>query len=132
MLNTIGKRIREKRKAMKMTQTRLAELTQKHAPDISDWENDKNTPGGENIKKLATILKTTTDYLIIGGAEKKEETEMNCITKLKNIINSPYLQKNEKAELLGYIQMFYEKEKEERGRDEDKKIHTLQNTKKHT
>lgn len=132
MIKTIGERIKEKRKTLKMKQRELAEHTDSYPADISDWELNKTKPSAEKIRKLAMSLKTTTDYLIQGEDKttKEEGTEMDCIVKLRQIIDSPYLQKNEKAELLGYIQMFYEKEKEEREKDTEKKIQTLHTSKK--
>lgn len=136
MLMSIGERIKEKRKELRLTQGELAKLIGSYAGDISDWERNKTSPCADKLMKLAISLKSTTDYLLQGKTENEETKEgkgkykMDCVTKLEEIMKSPYIQKNEKAELLGYIQMFYEKVKEETEKDADKKIHSLHKTKK--
>ena len=131
MLMSIGERIKEKRRALNLTQGKLAKLIGSYAADISDWERNKTRPSSDKLSKLAISLKSSTDYLLQGKVENEEikegkgEYKMDCVIKLEEIMKSPYILKNEKAELLGYIQMFYEKVKEEKAKDSDKKIHAL-------
>ena len=136
MSSTIGSRIKEKRKGLNLTQGDLAKLIGSYAGDISDWERNKTRPSADKLRKLAIHLKSTTDYLIQGKIETEEIKEgkgtykMDCVSKLEAIMKSPYIQKNEKAELLGYIQMYYEKLKEESEKDSARKIHALPKTMK--
>lgn len=127
MLDSIGQRIKGKRKELGLTQEKLAKLCGNYTSDISDWEKNKTKPSLDKVSILAINLKTTTDFLIQGAITNKEEggQKMDCVIKLEMLMESPYLQKNEKAELLGYIQMFYEKEKTEREKDARKKIQTI-------
>ena len=62
----IGKRIKERRKALNLTQLDLARalgLTPQH---ISVIEQDKRAPSLTSLAKLAEELGVTTDYLITG------------------------------------------------------------------
>lgn len=59
-----GKRLRELRLEKCYTQHDLAQLFNVSKMTISSWENNKQEPCIEDIKKLAKTLDTTTDYLL--------------------------------------------------------------------
>lgn len=70
----IGKRIRERRKDLNLTQEQLARalgLTPQH---ISVIEQDKRTPSLSSLARLAKELGTTVDYLITGKDSVITET----------------------------------------------------------
>lgn len=63
---TLGRRLRERREALKLTQQELAEalgLTPQH---ISAVEQDKRAPSLPSLAKLAQELGVTIDYLVVG------------------------------------------------------------------
>lgn len=62
--STIGRRIREQRKKMGMTQEELADRMCVTKPSISQYENDKVDIKGSVIIELAEILNTTAGYLL--------------------------------------------------------------------
>ena len=59
----MGKRISDRRAAIDLTQSRLAELLNTSDVMVSRWENGKFRPSGKYMKKLAEALRTTTSYL---------------------------------------------------------------------
>jgi len=59
----IGKTISDRRIAINMTQTRLAELLNASDVMVSRWETGKFRPSAKYMKKLAEALQTTTSYL---------------------------------------------------------------------
>ncbi|MGU3557958.1 helix-turn-helix domain-containing protein [Methylobacterium radiotolerans] len=72
---TLGERIRDQRKKLKMTLEQLAATTESAKSYIWELEN-KNPPrpSGEKIAKIARALNVTSDYLLgadqdIGNAE---------------------------------------------------------------
>ncbi len=69
-----GKRIRERRKELNLTQEQLARalgLTPQH---ISVIEQDKRAPSLSSLAKLAEELGVTVDYLITGKVSVITET----------------------------------------------------------
>ena len=76
---SIGKRIRERRQELKLTQENLARalgLTPQH---ISGIEQDKRSPSLSSLAKLAEELGITVDYLVTG----KEGVIVDTIPAIK-------------------------------------------------
>lgn len=69
-MTTVGARIREGRKSLKLTQSQLGTAVGVTDQSISDWEKDKALPINF-IVPLATALKVTTDYLLTGNTKKQ-------------------------------------------------------------
>lgn len=56
-----------------LSQKELALTMNVSIPTVSDWESGKKFPKGENLIKLAQILRTTTDYLLgVEDAQKEK------------------------------------------------------------
>ncbi len=64
MEQTLGKRIAENRKRMKLTQDQLAEQLGITAQAVSKWENDQSCPDITMLPRLAKIFGITTDQLL--------------------------------------------------------------------
>lgn len=64
MEQTLGNRIMENRKRLKLTQDQLAEKLGVTAQAVSKWENDQSCPDITILPKLAEIFNTTTDALL--------------------------------------------------------------------
>ena len=91
----IGDRIRERRKALGLTQTELAQrlgLTSKAA--ISTVENNKEDMTTERIRKYAAALNTTPQYLMgwIDRPDRPQEKIVIDVTPTIDIMkkNMPY------------------------------------------
>lgn len=71
MIETLGKRIKEQRKALKLTQVDLARKMQgvSHAA-ISQWENDTTKPNAENLLDLSIILNCEFSWLLRGSPKQ--------------------------------------------------------------
>ena len=61
-----GKRIKEAREALRLTQDYVTEKLHLWRVTISHWENGKGFPTKKNLDKLAKILKVSTKYIKIG------------------------------------------------------------------
>ncbi|PEN09699.1 helix-turn-helix domain-containing protein [Bacillus pseudomycoides] len=70
MTVTIGSRIKEVRKSLKMKQNELAEAVGIHFAMISLYESNKRTPSRETVEKMAPVLNVSADYLM-GLSEHK-------------------------------------------------------------
>lgn len=64
---TIGKRIKELRKAQQLTQQQLADKVGITYIQIGRYETGKSNASADVLKKIATALDTTTDFLMSGG-----------------------------------------------------------------
>ncbi|MBA7711750.1 hypothetical protein ES703_120716 [subsurface metagenome] len=71
---TLGKRLLDRRKALNITQQRLAEASGVTPQHISLIEQDKTAPSLGLLAGLARELGTTTDYLITGEDSVVVET----------------------------------------------------------
>ena len=69
---TMGEKIRDARKASKLSQEEMAELVGVARGAVSSWENGRKTPGGKNLEKLASALGVSTDYLMGREADTKK------------------------------------------------------------
>lgn len=89
-LNTIGSRIKHRRKELRLTQQQLAKAVKgvTHAA-ISQWESDINSPSAKNLFDLAIALDCDFAWLLNGGKES-------------NVV--PANLKSNKVPLLSYVQ----------------------------
>lgn len=71
MNNTIGSRIRDRRKELGMSQEELAEKLYTSKQMISAYENDKTEIKVSVLKELVEALNTTTSFLVDGVKEVK-------------------------------------------------------------
>ena len=57
-------RIKQRRRALRLSQEQLAELTGVNQPQISRWELGENDITGATLTALARALSTTADWLL--------------------------------------------------------------------
>lgn len=87
---TIGQRIRKRRKALKLTQINLAKsLKDATHGSISQWESDITSPSAKNLFDLSKALECDFAWLLNGGEEV-------------NVI--PSVLKSFKVPLISYVQ----------------------------
>ena len=70
--NLFSVRLKELRLKKGLTQTELGEKVGVKQSTFTNWENGKREPNFETLLKLASILKTTTSYLL------GEKNEFDC------------------------------------------------------
>ncbi len=66
----IGKRIAHLRYLNEMTQSQLSGLAHVARTSVLSWENGKNYPSPESVKRLAEIFHVTSDYILNLSSEK--------------------------------------------------------------
>lgn len=69
---TVGDRIREVREHRRLTQDRLAEMTEISKGFLSDVENNKRNVSSEYLLRIANALGASVDYLLKGEASTAE------------------------------------------------------------
>ena len=82
---TMGMRIRARRKALGFTQQYLAEILWVKEETISNYENDKVDIKGSVICKLAELLETTPDFLLTGKVMDFNDKERELISLFKSL-----------------------------------------------
>lgn len=67
MQDTFGRRIRRRRESRGLSQYDVAEAIlerRNRAGEVSRWENDKNEPSHENLRRLASFFNCSIDELL--------------------------------------------------------------------
>lgn len=72
---SFGRRLKEIRKSVQLTQSDLAEKLMVSVQSISKWECDNTMPDISQIIPLAAILGVTTDFLLGVGSDEKADKE---------------------------------------------------------
>jgi transcriptional regulator with XRE-family HTH domain len=76
---SLGRRIKERRKTLGLTQQQLAESLGVTPQHISVIEQDKRSPSLSSLARMAEQLGVTVDFLVVG----KEGTIISVITAIK-------------------------------------------------
>lgn len=97
MEQTLGKRIAQYRKNMKLTQDQLAERLGITAQAVSKWENDLSCPDITMLPRLAAIFGVTTDQLL-GVEPQQEAVEAEVVDGNKGDLHVDIGAKNDKWE----------------------------------
>ncbi len=71
----IGSRIKQRRKELKLTQKDVGARLNLSASAITQWENESTKPNGENLVRLAEILRTTPSWITTGKGDDMENVE---------------------------------------------------------
>lgn len=75
--NNIGARIRQRRKELSLTQTKIKELTGISSGNLSDIENGNKLPSTNAIISLSEALDCTTDWILKGESPECEIISVN-------------------------------------------------------
>ena len=94
-----GQRMKQKRKEMHLTQSKLAELLGISNNHVSSIENGREKPSIDLLYKICDMINTTPDYLLLGS------TRLNNVSK--NIIDSLKLCSNEDLDIINEIVQLY-------------------------
>ena len=71
MSNTLGERVKNLRKQHGMSQSDLADAIGISYAQIGRYENKGAQPPAETLKKIASVLEVSPDYLLYGNADEK-------------------------------------------------------------
>ena len=88
-METFGSKLRECRKAKKLSQNELAGILNTNHSVIGKYERDDVKPSIDAVKRLAEVLDTTVAYLI--GEDQSNELfkDPTMLKRLKEINNLP-------------------------------------------
>lgn len=96
-------RIREVRKAKKLSQTELAEMLHVHQTAVSQWENGKTEPDMDNLCRIADIFGVTVDYLL--GVDTQSKTIDEQLSEIDFALSGEIrdLNDDEKQDVLDFV-----------------------------
>jgi transcriptional regulator with XRE-family HTH domain len=97
---SLGRRIKERRKTLGLTQQQLAESLGVTPQHISVIEQDKRTPSLSSLARMAEQLGVTVDFLVVGN----EGTVTSVITAIKA---DKRLNLKTKKALIALVEEFY-------------------------
>ena len=78
-MNAVGERIKELRKARRMTQNEFAERINVTKSTVSAYENGSRLPSYDVLIRIARLFKVSTDHLL--GYSKKTEIDVTGLTR---------------------------------------------------
>lgn len=89
-MNTIGDRIKARRKELGLTQTELAKKINGSSQVVSNWERGYSKPSSDDIANLAEALEVSVDFLF--NSKNKDSEVEKLKTKIKRY--EDYLQES--------------------------------------
>ncbi len=105
IMNTIGTRIKERRKNLGFTQLNIKELTGISSGNMSDIENGKCLPTASALIKLSKTLNCSIDWILTGTTSCCEEFYFSDIREHNLILGFRNLPKEEQEEFLGILDL---------------------------
>lgn len=114
----IGLRIKERRKALKITGTQIKEKAGISTGNLSDIENGKSLPSAPALIQLSQILECSTDYILFGDTNNSEALKNSDFREFETQLLEQFrtLSKDDQEEILAMIQLKYNRQqKQEKG-----------------
>lgn len=71
VMKTVGRRIREVREQIGMTQSDLAKRVHVSRSSVQSWENGQTYPSIDNCVSLANVFHLSVDYLVARSPHKE-------------------------------------------------------------
>ena len=78
-MNAVGERIKDLRKARRMTQNEFAERINVTKSTVSAYENGSRLPSYDVLIRIARLFKVSTDHLL--GYSEKTEIDVTGLTR---------------------------------------------------
>ena len=82
---TMGMRIRARRKALGLSQENVADALNIKAAAVSQYESDKNDIAASRLSELVKVLDTSADYLLTGKEMGLDADEMELIAIFREL-----------------------------------------------
>ena len=110
-MNTLGKRIQDKRKQLGLSQTELAKKIEISYAQLSRYENKGTQPPAEVLNRFAIVLDTTVDFLINGEKFEKARATLKDSELLRQFHDLEQLDEEDKNVVKKLIDAFITKKK---------------------
>lgn len=111
---SIGERIKNRRKELKITQIQIREATGISSGNMSGIESGKSLPSASALIELSKILNCSIDWMLTGNSPKSEGIILSNIEE--DLLNGfRELPDDDKDELIGILKMKLRKVQRTRG-----------------
>lgn len=103
-IQTLSKRIQERREALQISQNELSELIGTHQQQVSRWESGLSRPRADFLASLAETLQTTPNYLLGFTHDPDPAAEPTTLTAEEQELLDTYRQlPNRQRELMRFV-----------------------------
>lgn len=69
---SVGQRIKDRRKELKLNQSELAKMVNASSQVVSNWERGYTDPDVNDLQSLSYALKTSSDFLLTGELNEND------------------------------------------------------------
>lgn len=105
MENMVGQRIKERRKHLKITQTKIQQETSISSGNLSCIENGKYLPSAVALLELSKILNCSIDWILTGKSSISEDSIVTDNEEIELLNGFRELPEEDKEELLCLLQI---------------------------
>lgn len=105
-MQTIGLRIKTRRKYLKLTQNDIKAVTSISSGNLSEIENGNRTPSASTLLQLAGVLNCSVDWILTGLSSTEENPDEQ---ELKLLELFRQLNPAQREEIFGYMQFKLQK-----------------------
>lgn len=110
---SIGKRIKQRRKALGLTQVQIQQKTGISSGNMSEIENGNKLPSTPTLISLSTILDCSIDWMLKGETLIREDEYLSDERQLQFLKGFKELSEDDKDELIEILQIKLRKMKKE-------------------
>lgn len=103
---SLAERLKEIRKAKKLSQQELADFAQVHYTNIGRYERGEANPSSSVLNRIAQALDVSPDYLINGTLENKAENTISDIELLNQFRKVEKLPNDKKKLIKEFLDAF--------------------------
>ena len=106
-MELIGKRIKNRRKELKLTQNDIKSMTGISSGNMIDIENGKRLPAASTLLQLAEVLQCSIDWILTGKTPLPEKYNLSQIGEFEKELLDTFckLEKDDQYEILEIAQM---------------------------
>ena len=110
-MDSIGERIKKRRKKLGLTQPQIKELTGISSGTMSDIENGKALPAAPSLIKLSQVLTCSIDWILTGESRTSETVTLSDVRENELISCFHKMSAEDQDELLVIAKMKADKGK---------------------
>jgi len=107
--NTFAERLRTLRKQKNLSQTELGKLADLHYTHIGRFERGTSRPSGDTLKRLASSLEVSSDYLLEGSTEDAAKANFEDRELLRQFQEVEHLSEEDKTVVKTLLDAFLTK-----------------------
>lgn len=105
-MTLIGKRIKDRRKELNLTQTDIKAMAGISSGNMSEIENGNRLPAASTLMQLASALQCSVDWILTGKSPISENARVSGVEEAEELLKIFYLlEKDDQCELLEIAQL---------------------------